>query len=261
MKCRSCEVLSCVDCSKEYWGDEYKQHTKCISEEEKYSGKGFQAKANKGEVKQDKWLSQVERAITKAHDKPHLKSLLQKMLDYPNIPRKKAKFQNFLSNSLRIRDTKLVEQVWDILMSEAPPPAVPLNPTTAQSIESKIELKTETSKRKTSTSEDTETVKKKKKDKVQDVNGKALTNGETEDTAEKFNWEATITKILSKNGNSEIPIKKLRKKFLKKYRAWEQGSTTKSEEKLLKKLDKKIKKIPEIELLDSEKVKLVTVAT
>ena len=39
-------------------GDEYKEHTKCISEEEKYSGKNFQPKANanKGEKKQEAWV-------------------------------------------------------------------------------------------------------------------------------------------------------------------------------------------------------------
>ncbi len=38
-------------------GDEYRQHTKCISEEEKYSGKDYKPKpgANKGEAKQEKW--------------------------------------------------------------------------------------------------------------------------------------------------------------------------------------------------------------
>ena len=38
-------------------GDSYNEHTKCISEEEKYSGKNYQAKpnANKGEAKQEQW--------------------------------------------------------------------------------------------------------------------------------------------------------------------------------------------------------------
>ena len=45
-----------------YWcdrGDDYRQHTKCITEEEKYSGKNYKPKpgANKGEVKQELWMS------------------------------------------------------------------------------------------------------------------------------------------------------------------------------------------------------------
>ena len=39
-------------------GDDYKQHTQCVSENEKYGGKGYQApqSANKGEAKQEQWL-------------------------------------------------------------------------------------------------------------------------------------------------------------------------------------------------------------
>lgn len=39
-------------------GEEYNQHTKCISEEEKYSGKNYvpKAGANKGEQKQNQWV-------------------------------------------------------------------------------------------------------------------------------------------------------------------------------------------------------------
>ncbi|XP_062602167.1 cell growth-regulating nucleolar protein-like, partial [Saccostrea cucullata] len=57
-KCRQAKSLSCIDCSKEFWGQEYDKHTKCISEEEKYSGKNYvpKAGANKGEQKQNQWL-------------------------------------------------------------------------------------------------------------------------------------------------------------------------------------------------------------
>jgi hypothetical protein len=39
-------------------GEEYNNHTKCISEEEKYSGKNYvpKAGANKGEQKQNQWV-------------------------------------------------------------------------------------------------------------------------------------------------------------------------------------------------------------
>uniref|UniRef100_A0A8C1HAC6 Ly1 antibody reactive homolog (mouse) n=1 Tax=Cyprinus carpio carpio TaxID=630221 RepID=A0A8C1HAC6_CYPCA len=42
MKCRSCQVLSCIDCSKDFWGDDYRNHIKCISEDQKYGSKDFQ---------------------------------------------------------------------------------------------------------------------------------------------------------------------------------------------------------------------------
>ena len=45
-----------------YRGNDYEQHTKCITEEEKYSGKNYVAKpnANKGEKKQDQWLQVLQ---------------------------------------------------------------------------------------------------------------------------------------------------------------------------------------------------------
>ncbi|KAK7109532.1 cell growth-regulating nucleolar protein-like [Littorina saxatilis] len=118
-KCRRCEFLSCVDCGKDFWGDTYQTHTKCITEEEKYSGKNFVAKANKGEVKQEQWIQKVQSAIQKAPANPQLQQLLQRLEEYPNVPRKKAKFENFLKCSLRIFNVGLQNQVWDMLMAEA----------------------------------------------------------------------------------------------------------------------------------------------
>lgn len=43
-------------------GDDYKEHNKCISEDQKYGGKGYEAKANKGDVKQQQWI-QVKECI------------------------------------------------------------------------------------------------------------------------------------------------------------------------------------------------------
>lgn len=37
-------------------GDDYKNHVKCISEDQKYGGKSYEAKANKGDVKQQQWI-------------------------------------------------------------------------------------------------------------------------------------------------------------------------------------------------------------
>ena len=60
-ECPRCEVLSCIDCGKDFHGDEYAAHTKCISEAEKYRGNLFKdsgkaGRAGKGEKKQQEWL-------------------------------------------------------------------------------------------------------------------------------------------------------------------------------------------------------------
>lgn len=128
-RCRQNNVFSCIDCGKDFWGKDYEQHTKCISEEEKYSGKNFvpKANANKGEVKQQQWTQQVQAAIDKVKANPQLRDLLERMKDYPNIPRKKAKFENFLRNSLRVRNTGLMAQVWDLIMAHADKPPAAKN--------------------------------------------------------------------------------------------------------------------------------------
>lgn len=57
-KCRSCSVLSCIDCGVDFPGDTYVTHTSCITEAEKYQGNLYQAKdkENKGQAKQKEWL-------------------------------------------------------------------------------------------------------------------------------------------------------------------------------------------------------------
>lgn len=59
--CRSCDALSCIDCGKDFHGDEYVAHTSCITEAEKYQGKLYKPKEkqNKGEHKQQEWLKVI----------------------------------------------------------------------------------------------------------------------------------------------------------------------------------------------------------
>ncbi|VDM66531.1 unnamed protein product, partial [Strongylus vulgaris] len=96
----------------------YQQHVKCISENQKYGSKNYIEKEAKGEVKQNAWCEQVERAIEFVKE-PKLKSLLKNIQGYSNIPRKEAKFINFLTNSCRIRDTSLCKMAWKAIADEA----------------------------------------------------------------------------------------------------------------------------------------------
>ncbi|KAG9345444.1 hypothetical protein JZ751_008588 [Albula glossodonta] len=112
--CRGCEILSCIDCGKDFWGDDYKNHIKCISEDQKYGGKGYEAKSNKGDVKQQLWIQRIHEAMNKPGISPKLKDVLNQVSSYDNVPRKKAKFQNWMKNSLKIYNTTLHDQVWDI---------------------------------------------------------------------------------------------------------------------------------------------------
>ncbi|NXW04513.1 LYAR protein, partial [Fregetta grallaria] len=116
--CRNCQCLSCMDCGKDFWGDDYKEHVKCVSEDQKYGGKYFEAKTNKGDAKQQEWIQKIHEVIKKPNISPKVRNILEQMRVFDNIPRKKVKFQNWMKNSLRITDSTLQDQVWDIF-SEA----------------------------------------------------------------------------------------------------------------------------------------------
>ncbi|NXS97918.1 LYAR protein, partial [Jacana jacana] len=116
--CRSCQCLSCMDCGKDFWGDDYKEHVRCVSEDQKYGGKDFEAKTNKGDAKQQEWIQKIHEVMKKPNISPKVRNILEQMRVFDNIPRKKAKFQNWMKNSLRITDSTLQDQVWDIF-SEA----------------------------------------------------------------------------------------------------------------------------------------------
>jgi len=133
-QCRRCESLSCMDCGKDFWGEEYKNHIKCISEDQKYAAKGWQPKAstNKGERKQEAWIEAINKAVSDSRDmSPALRQVLSTLTQHSNIPRKKKKFENFVSNSVHVRNQALVEQAWKVFEAavakpkedEAPKPA------------------------------------------------------------------------------------------------------------------------------------------
>ncbi|KAL0596614.1 Cell growth-regulating nucleolar protein [Plecturocebus cupreus] len=116
--CRNCECLSCIDCGKDFWGDDYKNHVKCISEDQKYGGKGYEGKTHKGDIKQQAWIQKINELIKRPNVSPKVRELLEQISAFDNVPRKKAKFQNWMKNSLKVHNESILEQVWNIF-SEA----------------------------------------------------------------------------------------------------------------------------------------------
>ena len=114
-ECRNCEVLSCMDCGKDFYGDDYAAHIKCVSEAEKYQGALYKDSGKsggaKGEKKQQEWLEvdeayvylvcgqcvlyiqRVRDSVQSAEVNPRISRLLEKISEFPNIPRKKSKFE------------------------------------------------------------------------------------------------------------------------------------------------------------------------
>ncbi|XP_028347938.1 cell growth-regulating nucleolar protein isoform X1 [Physeter macrocephalus] len=116
--CRNCECLSCIDCGKDFWGDDYKNHVKCISEDQKYGGKGYEGKTHKGDVKQQAWIQKINELIKRPNVGPKVRELLGQISGFDNVPRKRVKFQNWMKNSLKVHNESILEQVWNIF-SEA----------------------------------------------------------------------------------------------------------------------------------------------
>lgn len=179
--CRGCQVLSCIDCGKDFWGDDYKNHLKCISEDQKYGGKGYEAKANKGDVKQQQWIQRVHDAMNKPGVSAKLKNVLQQVSSYDNVPRKKAKFQNWMRNSLKIANTSLHDEVWDILAAADNPPEAPQESKEAKQTAAEVEVDTNGNEKQNGHPD----VEKKKLNKRERKEARQLKNGKAVKGAEK----------------------------------------------------------------------------
>ncbi|XP_053268067.1 cell growth-regulating nucleolar protein [Pleuronectes platessa] len=184
--CRGCQVLSCIDCGKDFWGDDYKNHLKCISEDQKYGGKGFEAKANKGDVKQQQWIQKVNEAMDKPDISAKLRDVLKQVSVYDNVPRKKAKFQNWMRNSLKITNTNLHDEVWNILAAADSAPEVPRQTKKDEPAAPEVQIQTNGNEEQAGQPgvEKKKLNKKERKEARQQKNKKAPKNKEKTDTQE-----------------------------------------------------------------------------
>ncbi|XP_069671872.1 cell growth-regulating nucleolar protein [Periplaneta americana] len=116
---RNLVSLTCVDCCKDFSVETYPGHTKCITEEEKYSGKDFvpRPSANKGEKKQKKWQDVIQSVQEKQSGLSNEeRTILNVLVKHENVPRKKNKFQNFLRNVMNNRfNSKAADSIFDKL--------------------------------------------------------------------------------------------------------------------------------------------------
>jgi len=126
--CRQCISVSCIDCNVNFTGDEYKKHLTCVSEAQRYQGALYNAseKENKGALKQGSWMDNVRAAAEEVSGNAALKNLLVRISDNDNVPRKRAKFLNFIKNSMRIHNQRIVEQAWEAIEAKNKPPEPPV---------------------------------------------------------------------------------------------------------------------------------------
>merc|ERR1719478_110061 len=119
-------AVTCIDCGKTFDRTSVQAHTSCISEAQKYQGslfKGEKVSANKGQKKQDAFLSNVQEIVKSASVSPKLKESLDWMLTFENIPRKEKGFRNFASNSMKIWDPNTQTELWEVVKKAIAMPA------------------------------------------------------------------------------------------------------------------------------------------
>uniref|UniRef100_A0A023FL18 Putative cell growth-regulating nucleolar protein n=1 Tax=Amblyomma cajennense TaxID=34607 RepID=A0A023FL18_AMBCJ len=116
-KCRSCDMLTCIDCNKDFWGDAYKEHIKCVTEAERYGGKNFKPPVFKGEVKQQEWTELLSKIIATHDVTPRVRGVFERMQSFNNVPRKEKPFKNFLQSSMGVRNPSLAQDVWQTIQN------------------------------------------------------------------------------------------------------------------------------------------------
>lgn len=98
-------------------GNDYEAHIKCVTEEERYSGKGFTAKEKKGEKKQTAWVDMIQSVLDEQKNtSSNVIRIIETISKHNNTPRKKPKFVNFVKNVCGNKtNIKDIDQAWDII--------------------------------------------------------------------------------------------------------------------------------------------------
>ncbi len=198
---------------------DYKSHTKCLTESERYESKNsYVSKANKGELKQNAWIDVnkkknynllllfyylllhikiINQVVDHFRGNINAKTILEKLSDFPNVPRKKAKFFNFIKNSFRsyrVADS-LLEEIWNVIEL--------FNQNTSYNNKQQEESK--------------EIPNNKRKFVEENKNDKVELSMMRDCKKIKFDWFEIIKKYCSKQEEKQIEYEKLLKKVKKIY--------------------------------------------
>lgn len=199
-QCRNCWGVTCVDCSVTFTGDDFRAHTSCISEAQKYEGALYRPSQKQGQKKrspQELWMDVIGGVVADSSDAPaSLHGHIAALDGLGNVPRNKQKFKNFLSNSLKIRSASVADEFFDFLDKKFQAARVPL---------SENKVPNQTAPKRGCESEEAEGVAKKKKISV------------TTDTASKLpllQWKRTMKTALKAAPSKQMRLKKLRREVL-----------------------------------------------
>ncbi|GFT44185.1 cell growth-regulating nucleolar protein [Nephila pilipes] len=224
----TCQLID----NEEFWGDDYKLHTKCITENEKYGGKNFVPKAssNKGEIKQEKWIEHINTVLATKKVSSSLSQVLKQIVQFQNIPRKKTKFENFLWNSFKIRQKKLIAEAWEIVEQGSKNESGKSNVSITNG-ENGTSLSDGTNSEINGNSTSTKRSSDCQDDKPPKKIHLSQNNEENENKSNGFDWCAACEKILEQYPLG-IKEKALRKQVTAKYKAFVGDSCTSSDKEL-----------------------------
>ncbi|KAL4090091.1 hypothetical protein QTP88_024992 [Uroleucon formosanum] len=112
----------CVDCLKDFNYETVRDHCQCVTEDQRYSAKGYVPKpsAEKGKRKQAAWVDIVQSVMNNKDLPNEQRQFLNIIAKFDNVPRKKNKFQNFCFSTAPAyrRKEYIIDQVFDMIEAE-----------------------------------------------------------------------------------------------------------------------------------------------
>ena len=150
-------------------------------------------------------LKKVGAAVETFRGSQRARQLLEKLVDYPNVPRKKPKFFNFMMNSFRsygVNESQLNE-IWSVIEEFDKKTANNGNNNENQTLKRKIETI------------DTTIVPQLKQQKLDSNRITEAAVVDESDENNSFDWTRLIKDECCKHSNNEIDFKKLEKKVSK----------------------------------------------
>lgn len=170
-------------------------------------------------------MAKVKTMIQSNQFSPGVQNVLKSLINYDNIPRKKVKFVNFIKNSIRIRDERLIEQTWQVFES---------------AIKEEKEQNTKENGQDKPASNQNGVKRKAEEEESQEEEGESSKKLKESENGERSNVSLKMKKVLKTFlvEKGAMKLKKLRKKVLKLYN--ENGYT--DDDEVLTKFDKVINK-------------------
>jgi len=207
-RCYKCVSVSCVDCSVSFWGDDYRLHTSCITEAERYEKTAAKPKKTKRNP-QEEWMDIVETCTSSAPS--HLRHHMQTMSSLDNIPRNEKKFVNFASNSLGLRGSnkKIVDEIWSHLRQEKE------RRMAGKQKNDLIEKEKKEAQEKEKKEAQEKSAKAKKSEEKDDSSTSSCDSSSHDVSIDKKQVKKITKKTLKKAPNKSLAIKKLRKMIKK----------------------------------------------